>query len=150
MIQELKFLDNISKAIKGFPQLIATEAVNFSKDRFVSQNWVDINTEQWAKRTIKRRSKKRERGAVLVSSGRLKRSIRKILVTNDVVVIGTDVPYASIHNNGFRGRESVKMHNRKSRKGKSFKVNSFSRKMNMPRRRFIGESNVLNKKLNAI
>lgn len=150
MLEQLKLFDAVADAMRGIPQLVATEAVNFSKERFVQQNWVDATTEPWRKRKVKRRSKTRERGAVLVSSGRLKRSIRKVLVASDMVIIGSDVPYAQIHNDGFRGRETVKAHKRKSRKGRSTEVKSFTRSMNMPRRRFIGQSAVLNTRIERV
>ena len=147
MIETLRLFNNIDECLRGIPQIVATEAVNFSKERFVQQNWVDTNTEPWRKRRTRRGSKARSRGAILVSRGRLKRSVRKILVTSDVVVIGSDIPYAPIHNDGFRGRETVKTHKRKSRKGTKYEVKSFTRSMNMPRRRFIGQSDVLNKRI---
>ena len=170
MIETLRLFNNIDECLRGIPQIVATEAVNFSKERFVQQNWVDTNTEPWRKRRTRRGSKARSRGAILVSRGRLKRSVRKILVTSDVVVIGSDVPYAQIHNDGFRGRETVKAHKRKkwqnvrvnyktksgknrskiekrAIKGSAYEVKSFTRIMNMPRRRFIGQSDVLNKRI---
>jgi len=150
MFEKLKFLDSISSTVKALPNVIATEAVNFSKERFVQQNWVDTTTEPWRKRKYKRKSKKREQGAVLVSSVRLKRSIKKILVSSDCVVIGSDVPYAAIHNNGFRGKQTVKSHRRTSRNGRRFNVESFTRNINMPRRRFLGQSMVLNKRLERV
>jgi phage gpG-like protein len=38
-----------------------------------------------------------------VDTGRLKRSIRKVSANRDRVIIGTDVPYAQAHNDGFKG-----------------------------------------------
>lgn len=149
-MEQLRLFNNVSEAIRGIPQVVATEAVNFSKERFVAQNWVDFNTQPWAKRKRRRGGKQRNRGAVLVSSGRLKRSIRKILVTTDMVVIGSDVPYAQIHNDGFRGCETVKAHKRKDKSGRKKDVRSHTRNMNMPRRRFLGESSVLTKRIERV
>ena len=62
-------------------------------------------------------------------SGRLKKSIRRIRVTQNSVTIGTDVPYAQIHNEGGTIKKTVS-------------VKSHRRKMNttIPQRQFIGES----------
>lgn len=122
------------------PEQIGMIAVNFSKQRFVEQNWKDKLPEAWAARRRKRRGgAKRQNGAILVDSGRLKRSIRIISTTTVSVTIGTDVPYAQIHNDGFNGTQSVKAHTRKGRN-----VRAHTRKMQMPRRRFLGESQAMN------
>jgi phage gpG-like protein len=147
MLQELKILDAINSAIVALPNKIATEAVNFSKERFVQQNWVDSTTQSWAKRKNSRGSARRNKGAVLVDSGRLKRSIRKIEVSPTLVVIGTDVSYAKAHNNGFRGRKQVKTYNKRSSKGNVYKVRAHTVNVNLPRRRFLGESAVLNQRI---
>ena len=96
--------------------------------------------EPWQRRTRKRRGgEKRQKGAVLVDSGRLKRSIRITSVTKTSVTIGTDVEYAKIHNDGFDGVQSVRAHTRKT-KNKTQNVRAHTRKMKMPQRRFLGES----------
>lgn len=147
MLEELRILDSVNNAIQKMPGIIATEAVNFSKERFVNQNWIDNTTEPWKRRKTSRKSATRNRGAILVDSGRLKRSIRKIKVATDYVEIGTDVPYARAHNDGYRGRKTVKAHNSRSRNGTSYKVKSYTANVNLPRRRFIGESTALNKRI---
>jgi phage gpG-like protein len=138
-LEFVKLLDRVTKAVNVLPQRAATLAVNFSKERFRSQNWVDHTTEPWTKR--KTRDKRKGR-AILVDSGRLKNSIRKVVVTNDYAIIGTDVPYAKIHNDGFRGTENVRHHRRNGHS-----VRAHTRRVNMPRRRFIGSSAVLDRQL---
>lgn len=123
--------------------------VNFSKERFVRQNWVDANTEPWKKRKPRKRTKRVEKGATLVRSARLKRSIRKLHVSREVITVGTDVPYAKIHNQGFRGTVNVKAHTR-TRDGKKVNVNGFTRRINVPKRQFIGESAVLKKRIERL
>ena len=167
-------LKEIEKALvdmfNGLPQQIGMLAVNFSKQRFVDQAWHDTAVEPWEKRKRPRRGgKKRQQGAVLVDSGRLKRSIRIVAVTPTSVTIGTDVPYAQIHNDGYKGTqqvkahsENVKGHKRKQKvKGKNGKtktktvivkahirhVKAHTRNMNMPRRRFLGESAELERQI---
>lgn len=137
-------LDDVTRCINQLPARVATLAVNFSKERFVEQNWHDESAEPWEKRRGRRRGgKKRQGGAVLVDSGRLKRSIRVISAKKDRIVIGTDVPYAEMHNEGYEGRQNVRTHTRRSRKGKTYTVRAYTRRMSMPQRRFIGDSQEL-------
>jgi len=137
-------LDNVSKAIENLPNRVAATAVIFSKKRFVEQNWHDTEEKPWQKRSRQRRGgKARQRGAVLVDSGTLKRSIRVISADKQRVIIGTDVPYAQIHNEGLDAPLPVKAHTRRSRKGRSHTVRAHSRNVKMPKRQFIGESQAL-------
>jgi phage gpG-like protein len=104
-----------------------------------------------------------------VDSGRLKRSIRIVAVTPTSVTIGTDVPYAQIHNDGFNGSQSVRAHTQrvkehqrkqkvKGKKGKwktkkvtvkahTRNIKAHTRNMKMPRRRFLGSSAELEKQI---
>ncbi|CAL2079082.1 Phage virion morphogenesis family protein [Tenacibaculum dicentrarchi] len=117
-------------------------AVNFSKDRFRQKNWVDTSQEKWTPR------KRKRAGSILVKSSRLKRSIRKISEGKYYVLIGTDVPYAQIHNEGgtIKATARVRAHSR-TRKGRNqpIKVKAHTRQMNtkIPKRQFLGESAVL-------
>jgi len=163
-------LDALLNTYKKLPTEIATIAVNFSKERFKDQAWLDQTKTKWTPRKKPRgRSKKRSQ-TLLVDTGRLKRSIRKIKATPEQVIIGTDVPYAEIHNEGGKINETVtvkshvvKSHRRKAytrnRKGRSerikaqtvkaFTVKAHKRKMNLkiPQRRFLGASYTLNKRI---
>lgn len=140
-------------------------AVNFSKERFRYKNWLGKTREHWKKR------QRKDRGSLMAKSGRLKRSIRKISQGNYYVIIGTDVPYAQIHNEGGTIKETVnvKAHTRKitirarkidrvtgrSRRAaksvgeKISKVRAHRRRMNtrMPKRQFLGESAFLIRKI---
>lgn len=175
MSNELKEFDEVIKRVQAvyrtLPDKAATIAVNFFKKRFVEQNWVDYATEAWKRRKL--RGKNREQRAILTKTGRLRRSIRKGKVTPDYAIIETDVPYARIHNEGFRGTVNVKVHKRnryktvKTKEGKgvySVKtrkerqrtrrtrevdgthwVRSHTRRVNMPRRQFMGQSAYMNR-----
>ncbi len=138
----------------------ATATVAFSKERFVKKDWINKNRRQWTPR------KRPDRGSLMVKTGRLKRSIRKM----GTGVVGTDVSYGEIHNFGGKINKTVavKAHTRKravravsSRTGRALKrtvssgsiqVKSHNRKMNMkiPKRQFLGESVRLNNKLQTI
>lgn len=145
-------LQRLSKLYIKFPELAAIEAVNFSKERFVRKNWVDKSVSAWKARKpspewhSEEQKKAATRGSLMVKSGRLKRSIRKIKVTRNSVTIGTDVPYAEAHNEGavINQTINVKKHSRK-RKGRTetVKAHRRKRKITLPKRQFIGESAVL-------
>lgn len=149
----------VSKAMTTLPPKVGEVVVRFSNQRFNEESWVDGKTEPWPRRKA---GTKRDKGRrMLVDTGRLRRSIRIFRTTEDTVAVGSDVPYASAHNDGFSGTVTVKAHTRKkygkkverftTRTGKernrtvqfetgSYEVKSHSRRMNMPRRRFLGES----------
>lgn len=168
----LRKMDAISKVYSSLPTEIATVAVNFSKERFREQSWLDSTKENWEKRKVARKGKKKSQ-TLLVDTGRLKRSIRKIYADERKIIIGTDVPYAQIQNDGGTINKNVtvrahavRAHSVKSysrtRKGrnetvkmhtvKTHTVNSHSRHMNtkIPSRRFIGNSYTLNKRINLL
>jgi phage gpG-like protein len=110
--------------------------------------------------------------AILVKTGTLKRAIRVKQADWNKVVIVNDTPYAGIHNEGFRGTEQVGEHSRiASRRvatnysnrtgkglkkgqvkiqGKSHQVVAHSRRMNMPKRRFMGNSPYLNTRIQRL
>ena len=137
-------VDDVTRAINAMPARVGTCAVNFSKQRFVQQNWHDTTPEPWKPRSRTRRGgERRQSGAILVDSGRLKRSIRVVSADSNRVIIGTDVPYAEIHNEGLDGEVSVRKHSRRSRKGRLHIVKAHKRRVHMPQRRFLGESQAL-------
>lgn len=155
----VKLFDNINHAVRLIPNKAAVMAVNFSKERFIKKNWVDKSETPWIKT-------KKRRGSTLISSGRLKQSIRKVHVGTDFAIIGTDVPYARAHNDGgtFEGTERVSTHQRRAHKrkactrsGKRIKaqtvrahlVNSYSRHYHrsFPARQFVGQSQKLTNQL---
>lgn len=97
---------------------------------------------------------KRNKGrAILVDTGRLRRSIRIVGRGPGWAVVGTDVPYAEAHNSGLTktGAVSVKAFQRRSRRGKIHRVNAHTRNVsiNIPRRQFLGTSDGLNSAISA-
>ncbi len=154
-------LDALTTAYSRIPNEVATIAVNFSKERFREQAWLDKTKHPWKPRKRKRRGGKNRSQTLLVDKGHLKRSIRKISATLDLVKVGTDVPYAQIQNEGGEIKETVtvKTHTRKAhtrqREGRkkekvsSHTVKSHRRKMNVkiPARQFIGNSYALERRI---
>ena len=171
-LEFVKILDALAESIGDLPRMVGTEAVNFSKERFVQQNWFDAAPIPWEpRRRLRRGGKKRQNSAVLVDSGRLKRSIRIVSISGSTVIIGTDVPYAQMHNDGFKGtenvkayRQRVKAHKRritvKTKKGTKKKtvqvkahtrhIAAHQRKIDMPRRQVIGKSAELERRMELL
>ena len=132
-----KRIENLNKLYPRLPNLAATVAVRFIKDRFRDQNWVSERTEPWPKRKETLHQAKKNRGrAVLVKTGRLKRSIRKIRTTATLAIVGTDVPYAIYHNQGS-GKQGTGTFNVATRRENTMRSGT------LPRRQFIGESTAL-------
>lgn len=146
------------KVMTYAPVMLGNDAVNFFKDSFKKQGWLGNSFEPWKPRkTVTKWGKtKRNKGrAILVDTGRLRRSIRLIKASNLTAVIGTDVPYARAHNEGVRLGEiqQVKAHERftykKQRLVKPSKVMAHVRNINqnIPQRQFMGNSPYLTKQL---
>ena len=151
--------------------------VAYSKDRFKYSNWIDVYPENWQRRSRKKpwtnkgKAPNNAGRALLIQTGRLRRSIRIVSTTANSVTIGSDVPYAQVHNDGLRvqatqrvrafvrmnrkrdqsnvvaGKQTTKSTRIKFTKNASgiSHVSEHTRKMNfkMPRRRFMGESKYL-------
>ena len=156
-------VDTLSQTLKTLPNEIGAVAVNFSKERFVSQSWIDKTKRNWKPRKKDRRSQhgnKTKNQTLLVQTGRLKKSIRVISADESRVVVGSNVPYAKIHNEGGTinatvavRAHSVKQHSR-IRKGRKETVREHdkrehTRNMNtkIPSRRFLGTSYTLSKRI---
>jgi len=147
------------------PYKVGVICVAYSKARFRYQNWLDTAPEPWKPRS---KSAKRNKGrSILIDTGRLRRSIRIINTTSNSVTVGSDVPYAAVHNDGYSGTIQIPLHirkrfkkdkqgtgvfNVKTRKErmKTVKkeagetiVKAHTRKLNLPRRRFLGNSKLL-------
>ncbi|MEZ2337678.1 phage virion morphogenesis protein [Mucilaginibacter sp. RCC_168] len=134
----------LTRTLDELPLIVGNAAVNYSLDAFAKQAW---EGKQWDKR----KSKKDTGRSLLVKSGRGKRSIRIIRTAPGLVVVGSDIPYMKVHNEGGKisraARSETFVRNRFSRgdkKGKfkrgttsgqglSFKAYSF----NMPQRTFL-------------
>jgi len=147
-----KFADAVIK----LPPVIGNDAVNWSQDSFNRQGFLGSSLELWQAR--KKSNKKSQGRAILVQSGRLKRSIRIITITENSVSIGSDVPYAGIHNYGgtivqaprsetFSRKRLIRGVNKgRFKKGIVQGVQGFTfkeRRIIMPQRRFIGNSPAL-------
>lgn len=149
---------------------LADVAVNFFKDSFKRQGWRDKDLQKWKPRAA---NAPRNNGrAILVNRGHLRNSIITAEASTSKAVIKAPVPYAIAHNEGFTGTVQVKEHYRAVNKKVSVKssslktgkttsrtmmlntgkrkVSAHTRKMNLPQRQFMGDSEVMFKKMDAV
>lgn len=175
MSQQINFMEikiRVEQRIKGLANKIGTEAVSFTKDNFRSQGFRDTTLNPWQNR--KSGAKRNNGRALLVQSGRLKRSIRKLRISSHSVTIGSDVPYASAHNDGFKGVVQIPQHTRvisekqqvgtgvwsiKSQKERKkgvkvavgeVNVKAHQRRMNLPQRKYLGPSQTLSNRIRRL
>lgn len=140
----------INRFKRDVPRIAGTVATSWFKENFRKQGWVQ-GAVPWKPRDPS--AARNEGRAILVDSGRLLRSIRAMDFKYMSVTVGSDVPYAGIHNEGgtINKKVWVRAHRRRTRRGGLAKVKRHRRQMNlkMPERRFIGESYMLNRELEA-
>lgn len=150
-----RILPKLDAVKSQLPNVMATTALNFFKDSFRRQGWRDKGLQKWAGR----KDGSRPGGAILVKRGHLRNSIRKIMASWPRTEVGTNLPYAAAHNQGFKGQVNVKSHTRRkyqrsASKRKeatgSYTVRAHTRNMNLGQRQFMGDSEMLNKKLDAV
>ena len=85
----------LQDAFKKLPRWVGNAALNFYKDSWRRQGYIDRSFERWRKRSGKDKGR-----AILVKSGKLRRSLR-LSVAGQLVEIYTDMPYAEAHNEGM-------------------------------------------------
>lgn len=120
--------DQLKKDILSDMRVELTEEFdkNFTRKAFFTDKW-------------KRRKDPSAKGSLLLVTGTLRRSIQSS-VTDKGVRFTSQVPYATIHNEGGKGTQTVREHYRTNKHtGKSYKVRSHQRRFNMPQRQFIGD-----------
>lgn len=142
-IEELKeYLQSLSDEILAeAAEIVAETATEYYKETFKKKAF-DGNP--WSPAVCPRKN-----GSLLIDSGALLNSIRPAVVTPERVVIsaGNDkVDYAQTHNEGFGGSVSIPAHIRHTKR-KEVKVKAHTRRTNIPKRQFLGNSAELNKKI---
>ncbi|SMG35597.1 phage virion morphogenesis protein [Sphingobacterium psychroaquaticum] len=150
------FQQKIEQAQQRLPDIIGTEVLNSALDNFRDESFFG---DKWPARKDKKNTRK-----LLVKTGALQRSPRVIRSQPGLVTVGSDVPYASVHNNGeeisrnARSETFIRNRHTKGKKkglfsrgitrgqGFSFKAYTYS----MPRRRFFGAHPKLKEHLQQI
>jgi phage gpG-like protein len=151
----------LSKLIRNFPIAAANEAVNYFVVSFDREAW---EGKSWEKRKANFLEKSSSRRNLLVKSGRLRRSIRRVANSVGYARVATDVPYAKIHNEGgtiiqtptakqraffshvAEGFFDSKNDPNKWAEGHKFISMSKAKQLtiNLPQRQFMGDSQQLN------
>lgn len=164
-----KIFANIAKRLKAAqsaaPKVLANEGQKFFVGSFERQGWRGASFRKWPDRkdTRNKRSLLVGRTRQLINS--IRRSIR--VANMKFIKWATDVPYASVHNDGYNGLVRVRSHDRgkftnrkvgtgihsiRTRKERSKRVRertgnarvlNYTRKVRIPQRRFMGNSPIL-------
>lgn len=144
-IKELnKYLQSLPEEImEDAADIVAETATAYYKGTFRSK---EFDGNPWAPAKVPKTT-----GSLLIDSGALVNSIRPAIVTPQKVVISAGngkVDYAQVHNEGFSGTVAVPAHTRKT-KHKDVPVKAHTRKANIIKREFMGDSNELNEQIHA-
>lgn len=149
-------IENVESGIKkqimdDMPRLIGNAAVSMVNQNFRDAGWRDGGLKPW-KKTKRQMGKGKGSQYLPLHSSRehLSRSTQYKKTGPGEVTISNPVPYASVHNDGFEGNVNVKAHKRTISKGNKYSVRTFSRRMYIPQRQFMGESRELNEKIENI
>jgi len=145
------------------PAKVGAIAVDFYKQSFRRQGYIDKAYKRWDER--KKTDKRRKGRAIMVDTGTLRRSIRVSYKGRDYVVIGSNMPYAKIHNEGgiisHPGTKRT-LNFRRDKKGMRFakstatnivaqaKVEGKPYTIKIPQRQFMGASQFLERRIEAI
>ena len=146
-------------------RVIGQQAVNFFKDNFTRQGFLDGGkVNRWrarSKRTeaLSRKTRSRARRGILVSTGTLRKSIRIVNWGENFVTVGTDKKYARIHNEGGLITQRVTAKQRTffwrmfyMTKDEAWRGMAMSKtiRIRIPRRKFIGNSTDLNREIERV
>lgn len=144
---------------RRMPRIAGGLAVSHFKQGFKDQGFTDNSLEKWKPRKAPEKGR-RGRRSILIKTGALRRSVRIVRIGHNRVQVGSDLPYARIHNEGGRitGSQQVDRHTRRAHtrrvRGRrqnvsEHQVRSHSRTVNtqIPKRQFIGGSSKLNRKI---
>lgn len=156
----------IKKAQAGVPKILANVGQNYFLSNFQKEAWRDTVYKKWPKR----KDKTIKRPVLIGRTRKLRQSVQRSIkeASPNRIRWGTSVPYAEVHNEGFRGIVHRRAHKRKtfskttvfntgtmsiktrrhtSKKIKvqsgKMNIKSTSYRMNIPQRRFMGQSKVL-------
>lgn len=175
-----KVLEKMKSTKSKLLTTLEVQATDHFTGSWKKKGWVDIGLEQWKEvqrrqpgtKAYKAAKKAARTRAILVQSGRLRRSFYTRIKRMDIIQIANSAPYAQVHNEGARGSAFVKPHQRfvksgeyagsgiysiKSRREKRVQleakqnVRGYSRRVNIPQRQFMGHSRQLEKQqINSI
>ena len=166
-----KLLAGVKALYAKAPRACAQLAVNHFERNFELGGFVDDRLERWPKRRMAEVGGKR--GLLIGSTRALSHSLRVLATSPSGFTVGTNVPYAAIHNNGGTIKVTAKMRgffwfkcreaqgarakkkdgahrndtrNRKlNAEAEMWKALALSKQIKIPKRQFIGPSAGLNR-----
>lgn len=148
----------LKQCLHNLPRHLGIEAVEFFDSSFKSQGFTDATLVPWRRtKSGKNNLFSRKSEGILIGRGRLRRGTRLRSVVGMRAEVVNNVPYAAAHNEGFKGTVTVPQHVRRiktfsydMKSGKRKKtghrdiiVKAHARRMNLPRRHFMGNSRQL-------
>lgn len=93
----------VEKALKEFIPVMGADAQTFFTKSFANQGFTDTSLQKWQPRKRTRvRGRDDSTRAILVKTGRLRKSLRRVNKGFKAIVIKTNVPYAVFHNEGTK------------------------------------------------
>lgn len=157
-----QFNQKLEQAQQQLPDLVGTEVVNHALENFKNESF---ETSKWPARKDKKNTRK-----LLIKSGALRRSVSIISTGHNSVIVGSDLPYAAVHNNGgtinraARSETFVRNRHKTGKKGKMFGgMGAFKRGITpgrgqtykaysttMPQRKFLGATPKLKEQLEKV
>lgn len=127
----------VALQLKGLMGQIGNIVVNETKKNFKRQGFMDRSLKKWKPRKVTDEGR-----AILVKTGRLKRSITRLSTSAKRVTVGSKgkaAVYAGVHNHGLRAG------GKKTFAGSAGTATSGG--FTMPKRQFLGESHETNKRI---
>ena len=157
LIRKLKAAEEYIR--NDVPVVVGVEAVNHFKESFINEGFTDRATKKWQSRKSKR-SGGTNKQSVLSKSGELKDSLT-YRVQGNRVIISTDKKYAQIHNEGgeikvtkqmakyFWSQYMLAKESENTELMDQWRAMALSKTITIPKRQYIGESEVLNQNITA-
>ncbi|MDN5291786.1 MAG: hypothetical protein PWQ06_2025 [Anaerophaga sp.] len=129
-----QYLQNLpDQVMEDAAEIVAETATAYFKETFTTK---EFDGNPWQKGVPKKT------GSLMVESGNLMNSIHPAVITPERVVISAGnnkVNYARTHNEGFSGTVTINPFTRKNGQ----QVKAHTRRMNIPRRQFMGRASEL-------
>lgn len=145
----------IRTMFKRLPTIAGNMAINFFKDSFRREGFIDSRYNRWKPRKVQGDGSRRGRRGTLTKTGELQRSITYRPGPAEFRVF-SDKAYAQIHNEGGRIRITRKMrayfffmYNKTKKEHWRNLATTKKQFFEIPQRQFMGESNVLDKRIAA-
>lgn len=147
----------LNQVMQQLPMLAGNMALNFFQDSWTRQGYIDQRYIPWKKRRSSETGKSR---AILIGkgSGALRRSLR-LTSGPGYFEVGTQLPYAKIHNEGgtmtvtprqrafFWYKHSEAKAKRRKTEAEQWKHLALAKTITIPKRQFMGDSQFLRQRI---